>query len=552
MPGFADVMKQLGSAAFQIAPALMGPGVAKGFYDAQAEHNKKQLDFEHQNGQEMGNFYLHLASNPNLDPQIAQQYNNAAAAALSYNPLDPESRKNFEKIRKLNPADVFIQAHETRLNKYQHELTNSPGNTQGTNFGGAPQQPQVNASPNVPLDDDNSMPVGPPPQGVSGPPPTSLGPQNIQDYVLSQIGPEPPPYVNGYKNPAHDVWATEMQSRIKTTQHLDPELAKQFGFDEERFIDSSLLNPYAGLIKNQNNNETRRQVESAKLEAAKHKAEAQEELAKARTEFFKAQTIYTKTKNDFTGKNFGLALQKFALAKRNADRADKAFEFGTFGTVGGDIVPGSLMIPGTNIPVGPRNAPNVRPTAATQAKGDAANNMVALGDNVVEFIKDPANAGLFGKIQGHIQPFMAGKIGTDVPGAAHIRADLQSIASLLAPVHGFRAKSAADEFLQTMNQADSPEALEEAINTYSAMAQIVAEGGLPVFAGANGEPTQRLTKPAVSAPGTHAVPPKLAGSSATPAPSQYTVGQVVTLKGGKKIKIKALSGTKITDYDEVK
>jgi hypothetical protein len=164
------------------------------------------------------------------------------------------------------------------------------------------ERTQVNASPNVPLDDDNSMPVGPPPQGVSGPPPTSLGPQNIQDYVLSQIGPEPPPYVNGYKNPAHDVWATEMQSRIKTTQHLDPELAKQFGFDEERFIDSSLLNPYAGLIKNQNNNETRRQVESAKLEAAKHKAEAQEELAKARTEFFKAQTIYTNTKNEFTGK----------------------------------------------------------------------------------------------------------------------------------------------------------------------------------------------------------------------------------------------------------
>lgn len=509
MPGFADVMKQLGSAAFQIAPALMGPGVAKGFYDAQAEHNKKQLDFEHQNGQEMGNFYLHLASNPNLDPQIAQQYQNAAAAALSYNPLDPESRKNFEKIRKLNPADVFTQAHDNRLNKYQHELTNSPGNTQGTNFGGAPQgAPQVNQAPNVPLDDDNSMPngpVGPPPQGVSGPPPSA----SMSDFVTSQIGQAPEQYVNGYLNPNFDVWNKEHQSRMGNTVHLSAEQAEQFGLHGEQFVDRNVLNPYAGMIRNQNNNSTKIQIESAKVEAARNKAQAQEELAKARTEFFKAQTIYTNTRNEFTGRNYNLALQKFALATRNSQRADKAFEFGTFGTVEGQAVPGALMIPGTNIPVGPRNAPNVRPTAATQAKGDAANNMIALGDRVNEFVLDPNNADIFGKIQGHIQPFMAGKIGTDDPRSAQIRADLQSIASLLAPVHGFRAKSAADEFLQTMNQADSPEALVAAIDAYSSMAQIVAEGGLPVFAGQGGKPTQRLVKPSNSAPNTAMAPPPL-------------------------------------------
>lgn len=130
-------------------------------------------------------------------------------------------------------------------------------------------------------------------------------------------------------------------------------------------------------------------------------------------------------------------------------------------------------------------------TAATRTKAETAGPVISQADDLISFANDPANAYIFGKIAGRWSDFMAGKIGTDDEKMAAMAPKIRSLASLLAPLHGFRSANAADEFARTMPLMDSPKAFAAAIKEYKDVAQRVANSG-----GGSGGGTQAATPPA--------------------------------------------------------
>lgn len=118
-------------------------------------------------------------------------------------------------------------------------------------------------------------------------------------------------------------------------------------------------------------------------------------------------------------------------------------------------------------------------TAATRTKAETAGPVISQADDLVAFAKDPKNADLFGKIGGRWTELMSGKIGTGDKRMAVLAPKIRSLASLLAPLHGFRSANAAEEFTKTMPLMDSPDAFAAAVNEYKAVAQRVKESGEP-------------------------------------------------------------------------
>jgi hypothetical protein len=548
MPGFADVMKQLGSAAFQIAPALMGPGVAKGFYDAQAEHNKKQLDIEHNRAKDLGNFYLHLASNPNLDPQIAQQYNHAAATSFAYEPLNPQSRKEFEKVAKLNPADPFTQAYENKQSQYKHELTNSPANTQGTNFGDPAQANQSIEAAQQP---------------------------SMNEYIKSQLGPEPTEYDSAHmRDRKYDIYTSAYQKRLENTIPTPASMRESIGAP---YMDRSMANPFAtsqgriavaninkdsrlqnnlNLIQDPTTGEFRQRtyeelppVEKAKVD----RQSTQENLANSLMEWRKLQAKHLDTKDAqgwATVSNAGKAVGARML---QAETAHLRYLESAYGTgADGSPLPGAPVMhnaDGSVSPVGTANSKFVTPTINARGRAESANAVIKQGEQILSKLQDPSYSSHFGYFRGPWVHLTAeGAIGTNDPSKAELVADLASMASLLPKLHDFRAKGAMTEFLHQLNVSDSPQAIAAAIKAFQGVAKNIGEDGDPQFFDNSGIVKSKLGI---------AVPPnasmaKISGPPASSSSSpQYSVGQTVTLKSGKKIKIKAVQGTKITDYDEV-
>ncbi len=271
----------------------------------------------------------------------------------------------------------------------------------------------------------------------------------------------------------------------------------------------------------------------------------QMELDKASKEYKLAATQYALTRSQSDSARLGMAAQRLLIAKQNADRKDREFEVSTYGTDNGTVVPGALAQAnenGTYTPIGSRFSKGVMPTVASQGKAEAGANVLSHGAQMLNFISAPENADLFGKVQGRWTEFAAGKLGTDDPRVAAILPDLQSLASLLAPLHGFRSRNAAEEFIGTMNLADSPEALAETVKRYMDMAQIIYEQGDPLTFNASGG-VQRRT-PLADKPQVVAKPPA-GGSSGPPtagkALDKATAAQFLKQAGGDKAKARELA-----------
>lgn len=175
------------------------------------------------------------------------------------------------------------------------------------------------------------------------------------------------------------------------------------------------------------------------------------------------------------------------LRLRNADMRQQALDMKARdqAVMNGDIDPehapaGMLMMRGEDgllHAVGTRFAANVRMPAAVRTKAAAAENSIIHGQGMVDFAMNPENADLFGKLQGRWDKFLAGKLGADDPRSAKLLSDTSSMAALLPAIHGFRSMSAAEEFLKTLNRADSPEAFAAAVQSYMDMARIVHDRG---------------------------------------------------------------------------
>ncbi len=118
--------------------------------------------------------------------------------------------------------------------------------------------------------------------------------------------------------------------------------------------------------------------------------------------------------------------------------------------------------------------------AATRTKAYSGSAVESQAKDLEDYAMNPTNADIFGKIGGRWTDLMAGKIGTDDPRMSRLLPKIQSLAALLAPLHGFRGQNAVQEFIKTMPPMDSPQAFAAAVHEYENTAKRVeAAGGLP-------------------------------------------------------------------------
>jgi hypothetical protein len=237
-----------------------------------------------------------------------------------------------------------------------------------------------------------------------------------------------------------------------------------------------------------------------------------------------------------------MAEETLRLRLRNADMRQQSLNMRARdqAVMNGDIDPehapaGMLMMRGEDgllHAVGTRFASNVRMPAAIRTKAAAAENSIVHGQGMVDFAMNPENADLFGKLQGRWDKFLAGKLGADDPRSAKLLSDTSSMAALLPAIHGFRSMSAAEEFLKTLNRADSPEAFAAAVQSYMDMARIVHDRGEnPVSDGKGGLRFSDGSKFVQSADGTGApeyVPASHVGMTPTPVNTKSGSGTSVS------------------------
>jgi len=105
-------------------------------------------------------------------------------------------------------------------------------------------------------------------------------------------------------------------------------------------------------------------------------------------------------------------------------------------------------------------------------------------------------------------------------------------------LHGFRAIHAAEEFLTTLQQTNSPEAFARSVEAYMYMAQHIYDSGMPTVATPTGttKRTPIVKTPPIGPTGT--IPPTAhtTSSSVAPTGSKYSVGTIF-MKGGVKYKV---------------
>lgn len=181
-------------------------------------------------------------------------------------------------------------------------------------------------------------------------------------------------------------------------------------------------------------------------------------------------------------------------------------------------------INGTPTQVGTRQFMATKQPASVIQRSSTARVAMQQGQDVLKVIEDPANAALFGKLQGRWNqlqtegPEMFGKkfigpLGTNDPKLAHLHAALKSISDLLVTVHGRRDSQSARNFEQSMGTVNSPQALAAVVRQYTQdlTREVAAEAGrttVPVT-GASGASTSGTGSPAathVYVPGKGAVP----------------------------------------------
>lgn len=220
----------------------------------------------------------------------------------------------------------------------------------------------------------------------------------------------------------------------------------------------------------------------------KARDEAELNYKNALTDHQKALAEVERTKNDPNSPAYKLALAKAQQTSGNLEMRQREFELRAFGTVGGVQPPGGLQTD-SGQPVGTAFQQNVLPTAATRTKAQTASPFMTQAEDLKAYALDPKNADIFGKIGGRWTELMGGKIGTDDERISRLIPKIRSLASLAAPLHGFRGSNVVEDFTKSMPVVDSPQAFAAAVDEYAKTGSTIQRLGTPKTKGGAGSPS---------------------------------------------------------------
>jgi hypothetical protein len=376
------------------------------------------------------------------------------------------------------------------------------------------------------------------------PPPQQAQPQPAPDmdaYVRHGLPPEPPMYgAMGRLNPAwqqwHEIYAKKMEGTVSTPAAMQ-------GYVGAPFMPAGFASPYASMMGREVSAGAKGLSQGFKLvngqfvplqpeeyslaqQLKMGKDAAQTEMFKSIPAFRQAMSQYFMAKTQVIPMEMKVRLAQLGIQQKHLELAELGTNARIFGTDGsGKPIPGALALDdgtGNMMPVGSMWGKNVLPTTATQGKAEMAVPVMTQTNKIAAFASDPNNADLFGKVQGNLENFIAGKFGTGDPREAGLRADLISLASLMVPLHGFRSQKAAEEFMGRLSQGMSPEAFTSALTAFNGVGMQLYQNGMPSLVNAStGSTTRRMPLP----PGQKALDNKSTGSNVDKRPAPVTVNQ---------------------------
>jgi hypothetical protein len=475
--------------------------VFAGFQEAAAQHATQLFQMQQQSHQDTANIFAKMAENEQLPPESrAWLYQGALAHANAAN--DPKTAKQYEYDPKANAITIPVQ-----------KLTQAPT---------------------------------PPPANIPGPNALS---QSVGTGGTTVQSPTPPPTMQTAQQSPFQLMSPEEQ--VLRQQPLHEEAARAAGaqasaiaqgqesskireiearnaiarYKNESDLAAKGYRPHYDAYGNQQGIEAIPDAElSATQKATILKAKAADELAKSKEELNRAEAAWNISRKDPNSPFNQRILAQLQLSQRRVAIAEAGLGLRTEEELAryhgvdmnGKDLPGAAHDPDTGQTVGTAFQRMYQPTAATLTKAQTALPVISQANDLIDFARDPANADLFGKVAGRWTDLMANKIGTEDKRMAVLAPKIRSLASLLAPLHGFRSQNAAQEFMQTMPIMDSPEAFAAAVKEYSNVAYRVNESGKP---GAK--------PPAASAP----TPPPTAPRAAA---AGVTIDQIVSIKGQRR------------------
>lgn len=92
--------------------AGMASGLNKGLGEGLGNLVQLKLDTERRKADSTAKIWQAMASDPNYHPAIKQQFLQNAQIASSYDPMNPESKKQFDTLLKQSPHDAAMKAYE--------------------------------------------------------------------------------------------------------------------------------------------------------------------------------------------------------------------------------------------------------------------------------------------------------------------------------------------------------------------------------------------------------------------------------------------------------
>lgn len=558
-------------------------GLAAGFGQGQGQYNQKMLDFMNQKNQTMASMYAHLADQAQ-DQDVAAEFTKRAMGWGSANPLmDPKGYKELVKGEKMGLHDVVDQAHQKKVSDYHSTNFGIPAPANQTTGGANTQQaasqmpsgqPQTSSTGQTPsasmlgqldvipsnLGPSNASqgqstgqsmsPTAPPTQAPQQPQPQAMTPPPTMDmdqFIRHGMPQEPPMYgAMGRLNPEWQHWHEIYTKKIEGTV---PTPAAMQSYVGAPFMPSGFASPYATMMRGEvqagakglsqgfklvNGQFVRMEPEEYSLaqQLKMNKDAAQTEMYKTLGPLRQAMSSYYSGKTQLLPMELKVRLAQLGLQQRRVELAELGTNARIFGTdAQGKPIPGALAMDdgsGNLAPVGSMWGKNVMPTTSSQGKAEMAIPVMEQTNKLVKFAADPNNADLFGKVQGNLEQFIAGKFGTGDPREGALRADMISLASLMVPLHGFRSQKAAEEFMARLSQGMSPEAFTSALVAFNGVGMQLYQNGMPTLINKSGS-APRMGLPAGQPGATKS------GTTAPPS-AKFAIGQVFS-KSGKKYKV---------------
>lgn len=518
-------------------------GLAAGFGQGQGQYNQKMLDFMNQKNQTMASMYAHLADQAQ-DQDVAAEFTKRAMGWGSANPLmDPKGYKELVKGEKMGLHDVVDQAHQKKVSDYHstnfgiQTPTAPSGRADGQQM--PPAQPQTPATGQTPpasmLGQLDVMPsnLGPStaPQGQPSAPPAAMSAPPVQaqpqqqamtpppttdmdQFVRHGMPQEPPMYgAMGRLNPEWQNWKDIYTKKMEGTV---PTPAAMQSYVGSPFMPAGFASPYATMARGEMQAGAKGLSQGFKLvngqfvkmEPEEYSLAQQLKMSKdaAQTEMYKtlgplrrAMSSYYSSKTQLLPMELKVRLAQLGLQQRRVELAELGTNARIFGVdAQGKPIPGALALDdgtGNVTPVGSMWGKNVLPTTATQGKAEMAVPVMEQTNKLAKFANDPNNADLFGKVQGNLEQFIAGKWGTGDPREGALRADMISLASLMVPLHGFRSQKAAEEFMGRLSQGMSPEAFVSALTAFNGVGMQLYQNGMPTLINSKGGLSPRTPLP---------------------------------------------------------